>query len=67
MLGGSSSINGMVYVRGNPLDFERWEGKGAKGWGYRRRAALFPPRRDAREGGDAYRGESGPLVTRMGA
>ena len=35
VLGGSSSINGMVYVRGHPLDFERWEEEGAKGWGYR--------------------------------
>ena len=35
VLGGSSSINGMVYVRGHPLDFERWEEEGARGWGYR--------------------------------
>ena len=34
VLGGSSSINGLVYVRGHPLDFERWEEEGAKGWGY---------------------------------
>src|ERR1700759_3118696 len=34
-VGGASSINGLVYVRGNPLDFERWEEAGAKGWGYR--------------------------------
>ncbi len=32
VLGGSSSINGMVYVRGNPLDFERWRDEGAAGW-----------------------------------
>ena len=44
VLGGSSSINGLVYVRGHPLDFERWEEEGAKGWGYRERAALFPAR-----------------------
>ena len=35
VLGGSSSINGMVYVRGNAMDFEEWEGHGATGWGYR--------------------------------
>ena len=35
VLGGSSSINGMVWVRGNPLDFDGWEEQGAEGWGYR--------------------------------
>src|SRR6185312_1070820 len=35
VLGGSSSINGLVYVRGNPLDFERWAAEGASGWAYR--------------------------------
>ena len=35
VLGGSSSINGLVYIRGNPLDFERWAAEGAAGWSYR--------------------------------
>ena len=35
VLGGSSSINGMVWVRGNPLDFDGWAKQGAEGWGYR--------------------------------
>src|SRR3984957_10094793 len=34
-LGCSSSINGLVYVRGHPLDFDRWEQEGARGWGFR--------------------------------
>ena len=35
MLGGSSSMNAMLYVRGRPLDFDTWEAQGASGWGYR--------------------------------
>ena len=48
MIGGSSSINGLVYVRGNPLDFERWEEEGAARLGLSARAALLPAGRDAR-------------------
>ena len=35
VLGGSSSVNGMVYVRGNAADFDGWDAGGAKGWAYR--------------------------------
>ena len=66
VLGGSSSINGLVYVRGNAQDYERWEAEGAAGWNY---AAVLPYFRRAEtraEGGDAYRGDSGPLQTRYG-
>jgi len=65
-LGGSSSINGLVYVRGNPHDFDRWEEEGAAGWGY---AAVLPYFRRAErraEGGDDYRGDAGKLQTCYG-
>ncbi len=42
VIGGSSSINGMVYVRGHARDFDTWAEMGAQGWGYCRCAALFP-------------------------
>ncbi len=41
VVGGSSSINGMVFVRGHAADFDRWEEQGAKGWGFPQRAPLF--------------------------
>ncbi len=66
-LGGSSSINGMVYVRGNPLDFDRWDDEGARGWAYRHVLPYFQRAEHRQEGGDAYRGAAGPLHTRYGA
>ena len=66
VLGGSSSINGMVYVRGNALDFDRWETEGAAGWGYRDVLPYFRRAETLNEGGDEYRGDAGPLHTRYG-
>jgi choline dehydrogenase len=66
VLGGSSSINGLVYVRGNPMDFDRWEEEGAAGWGYRNVLPYFRRAEGRRDGGDAYRGGDGPLATRYG-
>jgi choline dehydrogenase len=66
VLGGSSSINGMVYVRGNPLDFERWESEGAAGWGYADVLPYFRRAESHAGGGDEYRGADGPLATRRG-
>ncbi len=53
VLGGSSSINGLVYVRGNPLDFERWEEEGARGWSYANVLPYFRRAESFRGGGDA--------------
>ena len=66
VLGGSSSINGLVYVRGNPFDFDRWEAAGARGWSYRDVLPYFRRAETRADGGDAYRGDSGPLHTRYG-
>ena len=67
VLGGSSSINGLVYVRGHPLDFERWEQEGAKGWSYANVLPYFRKAESFRGGTDAYRGDQGPLATSPGA
>ena len=65
VLGGSSSINGMIYVRGNPGDYAHWEESGAHGWGY---ADVLPyfRRMEHSHGGEApWRGVDGPLhITR---
>ena len=66
VIGGSSSINGLVYVRGNPLDYERWEAEGAAGWGYRHVLPYFRRAEARRAGGNAWRGDAGPLATRTG-
>ena len=66
VLGGSSSINGMVYVRGNALDYERWESEGAAGWSYRDVLPYFKRAESRAGGGNDYRGADGPLATRRG-
>ena len=66
-LGGSSSINGLVYVRGNPMDFEGWQNDhGATGWGYANVLPYFKRAESRKEGGDTYRGGDGPLSTTYG-
>ena len=70
VLGGSSSINGMVYVRGHACDYDEWEEAGAHGWGYRHCLPYFQKAEswkdpDGREA-DSYRGQAGPLVTSNG-
>jgi choline dehydrogenase len=66
VLGGSSSINGLVYVRGNPQDFDRWEQEGATGWGYAQVLPYFRRAETRAEGGDHYRGDQGKLQTCYG-
>ena len=61
VLGGSSSINGMVHVRGHPCDFEQWEALGARGWGYRDCLPYFRRAETWAGGADEYRGGDGPL------
>ncbi|MEZ5936533.1 MAG: choline dehydrogenase [Alphaproteobacteria bacterium] len=61
VIGGSSSINGMAYVRGNPGDFDDWEAAGATGWGYRDVLPYFRRMEDCAYGADDYRGAGGEL------
>jgi choline dehydrogenase len=67
VLGGSSSINGLVYIRGNAMDFDTWEAQGAAGWGYRHVLPYFRRAETRDAGADEYRGGDGPLHTRYGA
>ncbi len=66
VLGGSSSINGLVYIRGNAFDFESWVTQGAAGWSYRDVLPYFKRAEHRAAGGDVYRGGEGPLGTRYG-
>jgi len=66
VIGGSSSINGMVYVRGNAGDFDQWEEMGADGWGYRHCLPYFKRAENSAFGEDEYRGGDGPQATSNG-
>ena len=66
VLGGSSSINGMVYVRGHARDFDQWEEQGAEGWAYRHCLPYFRRAEAWKFGGDDYRGDHGPLAVNAG-
>ncbi len=68
VVGGSSSINSMVYMRGHPLDYDRWETEcGLPGWSYADCLPYFRAGETSDRGGDAWRGGSGPLgVTKGG-
>ena len=66
VLGGSSSINGMVYVRGHAGDFDEWQALGAEDWGYAHCLPYFRKAETWAFGGDAYRGDTGPLAVNNG-
>jgi len=66
VLGGSSSINGMVYVRGHAKDFDQWQQHGAKGWDYQSCLPYFQKAESFYLGKDSYRGSDGPLGVNNG-
>ncbi len=68
LLGGSSSINGMVFQRGNPLDFERWASdKGMQTWDYAHCLPYFKRLETCLAGADQWRGGAGPLTLERGS
>ena len=62
-LGGSSAINGMAYIRGHALDYQRWVEEGAAGWSYAEVLPYFRRSERHSRGEDPWRGGSGPLAT----
>ena len=61
VLGGSSSINGLLYVRGQQEDYDRWRQRGNLGWGYDDVLPYFKKAENQERGGDDFHGASGPL------
>ena len=66
VIGGSSSINGMVYVRGHACDFDTWEEMGASGWGYRHVLPYYKRMEQNPQGQAGWRGTDGPLHVKRG-
>jgi len=66
VIGGSSSINGMVYVRGHAHDFDHWAEQGASGWGFADVLPYFKRMEDSHGGEDGWRGHGGPLHVQRG-
>lgn len=61
IVGGCSAMNGMVFLRGAPSDYDAWERLGCAGWGYRDVLEAFRDIETWHDGGSRYRGTSGPL------
>ncbi|MCG8643704.1 MAG: choline dehydrogenase [Desulfobacterales bacterium] len=67
VLGGSSSINGMIYIRGNAMDYEKWAADpGMEDWDYAHCLPYFKKAENRLKGPDAYHGTDGPLVLETG-
>jgi len=62
VIGGSSSINAMAYVRGNPGDYDRWAAAGLTGWSYAEVLPYFRRQESWEDGSGPYRGGDGPLT-----
>ncbi|SIT58945.1 choline dehydrogenase, a flavoprotein [Mesorhizobium prunaredense] len=67
VIGGSSSINGMVYVRGHARDFDHWAEQGAASWGFADVLPYFKRMEDANGGENGWRGHGGPLTVQRGS
>lgn len=61
VLGGSSSLNGLLYVRGQPQDYDRWRQMGNTGWGWDDVLPLFKRAENNERGADDFHGDQGPL------
>ena len=66
VLGGSSSINGMAFVRGHACDIDEWEASGAQGWNYAACLPYYRKMEDWYHGADRYRGAGGPVSVNAG-
>ncbi len=67
VLGGSSSINGMIFQRGNPMDYDKWsKAPGMQHWDYAHCLPYFKRMENCLSGGDDWRGDSGPLQLERG-
>jgi choline dehydrogenase len=66
VLGGSSSVNGMVYVRGHARDYDRWAQSGCRGWSYDEVLPYFRRAETHGGGADDYHGDDGPLHVTLG-
>src|SRR5437763_4646543 len=65
-LGGSSSTNSMIYIRGNRADYDGWRDSGCEGWGYDDLLPYFKRAEDNERGASEYHGAGGPLAVSDG-